>query len=282
MQAGGSSDSEAFQGLQYYPSSTLTIDSGDTVTWKFPAGEPHTVSLLAAGQTIPSATNPNNANPAGGKTYDGTVFTSSGFKLLGGTYSLRFTKPGTYKVYCLIHQPEMVQTVVVQLAGTAYPHPQSYYDAAASSALTSDLAAAAASVSGYPYTAGGLHLAAGISPGTLAGAPGNATVMRFLSAANITTQTATVALGSTVTWTNLSDNSPHTVTFGPVGQPFPNLNPFGPPTGGHTYDGTTLVNSGPLFPGQSYSITFTKAGTYVYHCIFHDDTENMIATLVVQ
>jgi plastocyanin len=37
-----------------------------------------------------------------------------------------------------------------------------------------------------------------------------------------------------------------------------------------------------LFPGQSYSLTFTKAGTYIYFCLFHANTEGMIATLVVQ
>ena len=71
-----------------------------------------------------------------------------------------------------------------------------------------------------------------------------------------------MAAGSTVVWTNLSNNSPHTVTFAPVGKAFPTLNPFGPATGGHVYDGNTLVNPGPLFPGQSYSITFPTPGTY--------------------
>lgn len=92
----------------------------------------------------------------------------------------------------------------------------------------------------------------------------------------------TVAVGSTVTWTNLSNNEPHTVTFAPAGAPFPALNPFSPPSGGNTYDGTALVNSGVLQPGKSFSLTFTKAGTYTYHCIFHDDTENMIGTVIVQ
>ena len=282
LQAGAASTDQAFQGLNYYPAATLTIDAGDTVSWTFPAGEPHTVSLLAAGQSLPSAADPKNSNPAGGKTFDGTTFTSSGFKLLGGSYALRFPKPGTYKVYCLIHQPEMIMTIVVQAAFAPYPHPQSYYDAAGASAAASDLAAAKSSLAAFPYAAGSLHLGAGISPGTPAGPATKATVMRFLSTSDVTQQTTTVAAGSTVVWTNLSNNSPHTVTFAPVGATFPALNPFGPPTGGHVYDGTALVNSGPLFPGQSYSITFPKPGTYRYHCIFHDDTENMISTLVVR
>ena len=71
------------------------------------------------------------------------------------------------------------------------------------------------------------------------------------------------------------------MTFGIAGQPFPTLPPFAPPSGGTTYDGTVVTNSGPLLPGQSYSLTFTVPGTYTYHCLFHDDTEHMIATVVV-
>lgn len=283
LQAGAASSDQAAQGLNFYPSSTLTIDSGDTVTWSFPAGEPHTVSLLPVGQTtLPAPNDPNNAKPAGSGTYDGTTFTSSGFRLLGATYSLRFTKPGTFKVYCLIHAPEMEQTIVVQPAGAPYPHAQSFYDVAGSTALASDLAAATASLASFPYAAGANHLGAGIAPGPLSGPPSTSTIMRFLVSSDVTNQTATVRVGSSVTWTNLSNNEPHTVTFAPVGQPFPKLDPFGPPTGGNVVDGTALVSSGPLFPGQSVTLTFPTTGTYQYHCLFHDDTEHMISTIVVQ
>lgn len=283
VQVGAASADQALQGLAFYPSSTLTIDAGDSVTWSFPSGEPHTVALLGTGQTAPPPpTDPNTSKPAGGTSYDGTTFTSSGFKLLGASYSLRFTKAGTYAVYCLIHQPEMVQTIVVQNAGDAYPHPQSFYDTAGSTALGNDLAAATASLTTFPFGVGSLHLVAGIAPGSPSGTPSTATVLRFLATTDVSNQTTTVTAGSTVTWTNYSNNEPHTVTFAPFGQPFPKLNPFGPPTGGNTYDGTTLVSSGPLFPGQSFSITFPTAGSFVYHCLFHDDTENMVSTLVVK
>jgi plastocyanin len=281
---GSSSGQEAVQGLSYYPAS-LTINAGDTVVWTFPSGEPHTVSLLAAGQspsTLPPPNSPAAQAPAGGSTYDGSTFTSSGFVLLGKTYALTFTKPGTYKVYCLIHQPEMMQTITVQPGGSAYPQTQTAVTAQAQSAIAADLALGQQSVLLFPYAAGGTHLVAGISPGLAAGAPSSATVLRFLDGNTLSSTTATVPVGTTVVWTNQSNNEPHTVTFAPVGQPFPTLNPFGPASGGSTYDGTALVNSGVLLPGSSFSLTFTKAGTYTYHCIFHDDTENMIGTLVVQ
>lgn len=282
-QAGVSSQADALQGLAFYPSSPLTIDAGDTVSWSYPSNEPHTVTLLGGGRTeLPSPTDPSVMKPAGGSTYDGTTYTSSGLLSGGKTYALRFTKPGTYTVYCLIHQPEMVSTIVVQPARTPYPKQQAAYDRDGASERTSDLAAALASVGTFAYPAGSMHLAAGISRGGPSGAPATSTVLRFLSSGDLSTVSATVPVGSTVTWTNLSNNEAHTVTFAPVGQPFPTLNPFSPPTGGNSYNGSTLVNSGLLFPGQSFSATFSKAGTYTYHCLLHDDTEGMIATLVVQ
>ncbi len=65
---------------------------------------------------------------------------------------------------------------------------------------------------------------------------------------------ATVAAGTTVTWVN-DDQAPHTVTAD---------------------DGA--FDSGTLQPGQSYSFTFDKAGTYAYHCDIHPD---MTATVTV-
>ena len=281
---GSSTAQEAIQGLEYYPNS-LTIDAGDTVVWTFPSGEPHTVALLAAGQDVSALPAPNSPAaqvPAGSSTYDASTFTSSGFVLLGGTYSLKFTKPGTYKVYCLIHQPEMVQTITVQPTGAAYPQLQNSVTAQAQAAITADLALGQQSLLLFPYPIGGTHLVAGISPGLAVGQPSTATVLRFLDGNTLSSSTATVPVGTTVVWTNQSNNEPHTVTFAPTGQPFPTLNPFSPPSGASTYDGTALVNSGVLLPGMSFSLTFTRTGTYTYHCIFHDDTENMIGTLVVQ
>lgn len=42
-------------------------------------------------------------------------------------------------------------------------------------------------------------------------------------------------------------------------------------------DGTTF-NSGSMAPGQTYTATFTKAGTYPYHCSIHP---SMKGTIVV-
>lgn len=278
--AGGSMNMEAMQALRFYPSA-LTVDVGDTVTWKFPSGEPHTVTLLGPRATFPPPNDPSNMMPAGGSTYDGSVYTSSGFQLLGKSYSLTFTTPGTYKFACVLHGG-MTGTITVQPAGTPYPASNSIATAGAAAAQAADLALGATALTQFPYTPGGPHLVAGMTPGLAMGMPSAVTVMRFLDGPAIDSTSVTIRVGDTVTWTNQSNNALHTVTIAPAGAPFPTLPNFSPPTGGHVYDGSTLVNSGVLMPGASFSLQFTKAGTFTYRCLFHDDTENMIGTVVVQ
>jgi len=106
----------------------------------------------------------------------------------------------------------------------------------------------------------------------------------------------TVNVGDSVTW-NLRSGEFHTVTFlsgapapalilppaGP-GQP-PTFNPaVAAPSGGSTYNGTGIVNSGllsadPPQPQTSFTLTFTAAGTYHYVCLIHS---GMGGTLRVQ
>lgn len=280
VQAGGSEQNEAVQALQFYPS-TITIDAGDPVTWNYPAGEPHTVTFLGPKTSPPPPTDPSVPAPAGGSTYDGSTYTSSGFLLGGQTYTLTFPKTGTYTYYCLIHG-EMVGKVVVQQAGAPYPTTVGDVLTQSASASAADLKTGMDVLGKFPYTPGGPHLVAGMAPGLGQPPLSKASVVRFLDGDSLSDTSVTVAAGSTVTWTNRDTNLPHTVTFAPVGSTFPTMDPFSPPSGGNTYDGSALVNSGPLMPGQSFSLTFTKPGTYTYHCLFHDDTENMIGTVVVQ
>jgi plastocyanin len=67
----------------------------------------------------------------------------------------------------------------------------------------------------------------------------------------------TVHVGDTVTWTN-HDQAPHDVT---------------------TTSAPVAIKSSTLSTGQSFSYTFTTAGTYKYYCSIHPD---MTAQLVVQ
>jgi plastocyanin len=98
-----------------------------------------------------------------------------------------------------------------------------------------------------------------------------------------------ITVGDTVVFKLNDSLEPHTVTFGPMSQLKALVNSFvvpvmqknGPPqvavnsqaampTPGHTYDGTGLANSGFMAKaGQTWKLTFTKAGTYHYICLVH-------------
>lgn len=278
--AGSQDSTEAFQALPFYPS-TITIDAGDTVNWTFPAGEPHTVSFPLPGASPVPPSDPTAAAPQGGTIYDGSAYVSSGFLVDGAKYALTFPTPGTYTYYSLPQAPLAGGKIVVQAKGTAYPQAQSSIDALAQSAITTDIATAQQSLTAFPYATSPMHIAAGMAAGLGAGPPANGTVMRFVTAPTQTMGAITVAVGTTVVWTNQANNVPHNVYFPIVGgQP-----PQGPPgiagNGAATYDGTAIANSNVLAPGQSYSLTFTQAGTFKYYCLFHDD-EGMTGTVIVQ
>jgi plastocyanin len=62
-----------------------------------------------------------------------------------------------------------------------------------------------------------------------------------------------VKTGTKVTWTN-NDNVTHTVTS----------------------DNGGFTSSGNLGPGSSYSVTFTTAGSFSYHCTIHPTMKGTI------
>lgn len=93
----------------------------------------------------------------------------------------------------------------------------------------------------------------------------NAAILRYLR------QIIHVRVGDTVVWANETINEIHGVTF-LAGQTLPLIpdwyfsGPSGNPTG---YDGSSFLNSGPLYApdagrDQSFAVTFTKAGSFVY------------------
>jgi plastocyanin len=66
--------------------------------------------------------------------------------------------------------------------------------------------------------------------------------------------TLIIKVGTRVTWTN-NDNVSHTITS----------------------DSGNLLKSPTLTPGQSFSFTFTKAGSENYHCSIHPSMTGQIA-----
>jgi plastocyanin len=67
-----------------------------------------------------------------------------------------------------------------------------------------------------------------------------------------------VVLGTTVTWTN-QDTVPHNVTIAPV-----------------VMSSSNNWESGLLYPGQSFSYTFTSQGTFQYHCQEHPGMDGVV------
>jgi len=114
-------------------------------------------------------------------------------------------------------------------------------------------ALALAACSGAAPSAPAVAPAASTVPGgSVAPAGGTAaTIVDF----GFTPAVLTVKVGTTVTWTNTGTVS-HTVTAD---------------------DGS--FDSGTLASGATYKHTFSKAGTYAYHCSIH---HSMVATVVVQ
>jgi len=84
----------------------------------------------------------------------------------------------------------------------------------------------------------------GTGPATPAAGPGSVSINNFA----FSPQQITVSQGTTVTWTN-QDSVAHTV-----------VSDAGAP-------GT--FSSDPLSQGSSFTFTFTKPGTYTYHCSIH-------------
>jgi plastocyanin len=262
----GTGDATGVAALKFYPAA-ITVDAGDTITWKV-AGNAHTISFLTAGQTPPSPEDPAAQAPAGGASFDGSAFTSSGIKFPApgqDTYALTFPTAGTYPFHCLIH-PGMSGTVTVAAAGTAYPLDQAAITAANQAAEAADIATGHSLEASFsPTTTANsdgsttYHLAAGVGSGGIS-------ILRYISS------TLDVRVGDTVEWTNLDGNGePHSVSFGPEPQDQTAL----APSGGKTYAGSGWVSSGlyvgpPIPAPHTYSLKFTKAGTYPYICVLHD------------
>jgi LPXTG-motif cell wall-anchored protein len=284
---GGESADHALQAQAFLPT-TITIDEGDAINWTMNAAFVHTVTFLSGGpvppEPIPSGEdgllmlNPQNAFPVGGPNYDGTGFVNSGIiDAKGKSWSLTFTKAGTYGYVCVLH-PGMAGQVVVQAAGSAYPMTQAQVDAQANAELFAKLAQGNQQLQGAQLKS--QSNADGTTTYTVInGVGGNqSSVLRFLPV------DVTVKPGDSIAFPVDDPHEIHTVTFyDPAGAVPPFLDPrpqaSGPPKliiphalpqgGNRVEDPKTLYNSGIIGPGQSFTFTFPKAGTYTYVCVIH-------------
>ena len=286
---GGETPDHGIQAQLFAPSS-ITINAGDTVTWTMAAMFDHTVSFMSGvkqpAPVVPRAGgkflfNPLVFNPQGGTSYDGKGIASSGFLHLKGSYSLKFTKPGRYAYACLLH-PGMAGTVIVLPSGKKLPATQADLDRKGALQVKAALTRGTSLLkTTKPSVIRGAKGTTYVSPmpGTLAGA---ASVIRFVP------ESLTIKAGDTVRWVLTDPIELHTVTFSGTEQPpdfvTPQPQPQGPPQvyfnpktvvriGGLTHAGEGYYNSGFLAadaPGpKTYSLTFTRPGTYTYWCVVH-------------
>lgn len=283
---------------------TIEIAVGDTVKWEFQ--EPWTIHTVTftGGQKPPELEvregnkfyfTPEVFFPAGGKIYDGTGYRNSGVAPQGPnaphfSYSLTFTKAGTYDYQCLLHFPPMVGKVIVKDRVSGSP--------AEALAQGKKQLAATLSAGQAAYAKWGPERQGGTVVLPVVGDPKiNWTNLRF------SREPLVVKRGTTVTWTMRDPSEIHTVTF-TGGQAAPAFlilekQQSGPPkvlenpkltaaTTSKTYDGTGYANSGILFPPgapanlpKNFSLTFTKPGKYEYVCGIHAPW-GMKGTIVVQ
>jgi plastocyanin len=171
------------------------------------------------------------------------------------------TAPGPYTVFCLLH-PFMQETLNVVAT-----------DGERQSAAV--VAAAADKELGDAKTeANGLAAPAHAPSGT--GATVTASWGDKLVAVNrFEPETVSVKVGQTVVWRDASEWMPHTVSFQP---PFKTPSdpraflPAGVKSGARFAGGVAhsgMIGPKPALPTDSFSLTFTKAGTYPYLCLLH-------------
>jgi plastocyanin len=283
--AGGASRDQAVQADLYFPGA-ITIDEGDSITWSIMPGaaEAHTVTFGTTGPCV----DPNQTGvPVPGRSWSGTGCVSSGTILPSmapagagpKTFTLTFPKAGTYKYFCQFHVPAMVATVVVQPAGSPYPTAQASYVATSDPVLAQAVKSGQAALAAQSVTTA--RNANGTTTYTMNAGYGDGKsygLYRF-GASNLTIHT-----GDTVTWVQRDPDDAHTVTFLNNGQDVPFTLANGAPnpvafarTPQRSYDGTGLVNSGLLppaaapAPARTYSLTFTRPGSFKYVCLIHDD-----------
>jgi len=112
---------------------------------------------------------------------------------------------------------------------------------------------------------------AAASPATSAAATVEMTDQFRFSPADLT-----ITVGETVTWINTS-SMPHTSTDDPAQNPVASTHP----EFSQLPDGADAWDSGLLQPGESFSHTFTVAGTYHYFCLPHA-LSGMLGTITVE
>lgn len=275
----------------------VTVEVGTTVTWEWNGAEPHSVTFLAEGTTLPDPGSDEALfapTPPDGP-YDGVSLVNSGLQPLGpeapAPFELAFDAPGSYSYYCVIH-PQMVGKVNVEAEGDKVDSPAEVATRRAADVekyLAEGRAAKAELVGKPPVTKRNTD---GSTTWTIemgASTP-NTDILAFAPTP------ANVKPGDTIVFLN-SSTAPHTATFFGTGAE-PITNPtdprVGPPAPGpspQVLSDVGFINTGLLPPNappgagppeaaRSFTFTVPRAGSYAYVCLLHQPS-NMVGTIEV-
>lgn len=246
LKVGAESHDHANQADAFLPNE-VWIYAGDSIQWTWqPINEPHTVSLLAPGQTRPTPPPPigppsgppfgppfyfGNPGPGpftecpspnpyngGSATYDASACVSSA-ALNGGTapstFTVTFSNPGNYKFVCLIHT-NMYGTVHVlstdstsPFYSASLPYTQSDYDKQArdeAADILSDTDNPKEEAKDFPRSEHEV-----LMTGEVVGTGGG---RQYLAIVRFFPETIYINQGDTVEFTNADPTEPHTITSG--------------------------------------------------------------------
>jgi len=299
ISVGGGGDGVAAN--DFFPDE-ITIQKSDTIHFSNTYAEPHTVTFIpqipehmavpnllipnpdGPGQVFnPVAVTPTNTSGSA-LDFDPHAYFTSGFFQKGDSTDVTFNVVGDFTFICLIH-PGMALGVHVVGASITIAT-QDALDKTGAAQRDAFITAGKAIAAGVTLTK--TTDASGMQAWNLqvGATQGQSDVVQYLPPAPLN-----ISTGDKVTWTSATD-TPHTVTFGdlsnPIGQ-FGKFLSFSPaaalPSGGATYSGGNansglMDKTGQVPGGSSYSLTFTKAGTYTYACLLHAD-QGMTGTIVV-
>jgi plastocyanin len=267
--------------LEYLPAA-IKVAKNTTVTWDIAGPEPHSVTFVPPGTTVPPSTETDSSlflpTPATGP-YDGTTLVNSGVLPLGATsevqkFSMSFGKTGTYTYYCVLH-PNMVGTVTVtddtqdsqqKITKTGNQERAKYLkegEAAKAKLVKTKPKSTKNSDGSTTYT---------VNMGT---STPHTDVLAFAPTPR------NVKVGDSVTFVNNSA-APHTASFGGtlvptnptadnVVQPQPGPSPQA--LAQNTYLNTGWLppktKQGPPLSVRSYTYTVPSPGKYTYACVLH-------------
>lgn len=264
VRVGAETPDMAVTAMAFLPKN-IWVNVGDTVRWSSNSAEPHTVTFLKPGTSLPEfdPSKPTQTQRQGASRYNGTAYANSGimatqpiftFTKPARSYHLKFTTTGDFTYYCLVHGVMMSGKVHVRPAGTHYPYTQRDYDRVGNHQARVLLHHGLVAWRNARHAQSTGHsVRVGIEGEGFA-------VMRFIRSSVV------VHRGGTVRFFVAGPGAPHTVTFGQE-PPIPAvLGPSGDPT---HYAGGNL-NSGVLQPGKPFDVTFTKTGKFHYICAIHD------------